>query len=84
MTALTNARGIKVGGTQSTPTRWLGVWLDSQLTLKEYQDVRVKKASKIDCEGSRNRWISHPGATSFVRRVAALTAPRTGRRTSRK
>jgi len=25
-------------------TRWLGVWFDSQLTLKEHHDVRIKEA----------------------------------------
>ena len=25
-------------------TRWLGVWLDSHLTLKEHHNVRLKKA----------------------------------------
>jgi len=30
----------------SEATRWLGVWLDSQLTLKEHHAVRLKEARK--------------------------------------
>ena len=41
---------VKVG-TSSVPfnkeaTRWLGVWLDSQLTLKEHHAIRAKEGSK--------------------------------------
>jgi len=34
-------------------TRWLGVWLDSQLILKEHHNVRLKKArgACIGCGG---------------------------------
>ena len=41
-------RGIEVEGRtvhfNKQATRWLGVWLDSQLTLKDHHDVRMKKA----------------------------------------
>jgi len=41
-------RGILVDGRtvefNKQATRWLGVWLDSQLTLKDHHDVRMKKA----------------------------------------
>jgi len=41
-------RGIQVAGCtvhfNAQATRWLGVWLDSQLTLKEHHENRMKKA----------------------------------------
>ena len=41
-------RGIQVEGrtvhSNTQATRWLGVWLDSQLTLKDHHDVRMEKA----------------------------------------
>jgi len=41
-------RGIQVAGRtiqfNAQATRWLGIWLDSQLTLKEHHEVRMKKA----------------------------------------
>ena len=27
-------------------TRWLGIWLDSQLALKEHHDIRTKKGKQ--------------------------------------
>jgi len=43
-----NARGIQVGDKtvhfNKHATRWLGVWLDSKLTLKEHHDTRLKIA----------------------------------------
>ena len=41
-------RGIQVGGRllyfNKRATRWLGVWLDSHLALREHHNVRMKKA----------------------------------------
>jgi len=46
--SLEDARGITVGGNRvyfnKQAIRWLSVWLDSELTLKEHHDVRTKKA----------------------------------------
>ena len=43
-----NARGVQVGDKtihfNKHATRWLGVWLDSQLPLKEHHDTRLKIA----------------------------------------
>ena len=43
-----NARGIQAGDKtlhfNKHATRWLGVWLDSKLTLKEHHDTRLKIA----------------------------------------
>jgi hypothetical protein len=35
--------GDKEGPFNKEATRWLGVWLDSQLTLKEHHAIRLKK-----------------------------------------
>jgi len=47
-TPATPPRGILVDGRtvqfNKQATRWLGVWLDSQLTLKDHHDVRMKIA----------------------------------------
>jgi len=37
-------------------TRWLGVWLDSQLTLKEHHEVRMKKARNAQNRLRRLAW----------------------------
>ena len=49
-TTLTTAT-IRVGTNDipfnSEATRWLGVWLDSQLTLKECHAIRLKEGKKV-------------------------------------
>jgi len=47
-TTTAHPQGIQVAGQtihfNAQATRWLGVWLGSQLTLKEHHKVRMKKA----------------------------------------
>ena len=40
-------------------TRWLGAWPDSQLTLKEHHNIRMKKARVA--QGRLRRFAGHVG-----------------------
>jgi len=52
-------RGIQVAGQtvhfNAQATRRLGVWLDSQLILKEHHEARMKKARNAQNRGSPDR-----------------------------
>ena len=62
--SLEDARGITVGGNRvyfnKQAIRWLSVWLDSELTLKEHHDVRTKRTEthRIGCEDLQAKWAA--------------------------
>ena len=70
-TTVAQERGIQVGEQlfhfNKQATRWLGVWMDSHLTLGEHHNVRTKKARVV--QGRLRRLAGHMARR---RRTAAV------------